>query len=251
MRGDGNALWLFVLLGRRIRSIVVPAMPKHPPSGSTSTAPPVSAEPTHSASATSLVTFTALTEAQWQAIRSTPNDWPDGTDWRGRIEQVGRQVWERWAERETWLAENLRGKPPTEERKKVEGVLRLTRQLQKAWADSSLDEADLPDPGLKLREQRAEVWLYLYGSHVSPFTSKRDPIQDELECQLMLIWVEAGGELSYSRKKDDSTTPYSALVDFLTLTLEAITGKTYQPSGIADIIDKHRAEIMNARGMRR
>jgi hypothetical protein len=197
------------------------------------------------------MTFTALTEAQWQAIRSTRDDWPEGADWRGLIEQAGRQVWERWVEREMWLVENLRGKSPAEERKKVVGVLRLTRQLQKAWADSGLDEADLPDRGLKLRQQRAELWLYHYDAHVSPFSSQRDPIQDDLEWQLMSIWIEAGGELSFSRKKDDSTTPYSALVDFLTLTLEAIIGKTYQPSGIADIIDKHRPEIMNARGMRR
>ncbi len=118
-------------------------------------------------------------------------------------------------------------------------------------ADSSLDEADLPDPGLKLREQRAEVWLYHYGDHVSSFSNQRDPIQDGLEWELMSIWIEAGGELSFSRKKDDSTTPYRPLVNFLTLTLEAIIGKTYQPSGIADIIENHRPEIAKARGMRR
>ena len=219
---------------------------RRPPAG----ASPIGARRGHSTGATSLVTFATLTEAQWQAIRSTPDDWLVGTDWRGVIEQVGRQFSEARAERQAWL-KKFRGKEPAGEKKRVDRALKLTRQLQKAWADSSLDDTDLPDPGLKLREQRAEVWLYLYGSHVSPFTSKRDPIQDELECQLMLIWVEAGGELSYSRKKDDSTTPHRPLVTFLTLTLEAIIGKTYQPSGIADIIENHRQEIAKARGMRR
>jgi hypothetical protein len=223
------------------------------------------------------VTFTALSETQWQVISSIPNDWPDGTDWRSRIEQAGRQFWETRAEREMWL-EKLRGKPAAERKKKVERVLRLTRQLQKAWADSSLDETDLPDPGLKLREQRAEVWLYHYGTWVTPFAGQRDPIQNDLEWQLMSIWIEAGGKLDYSRRKekkpsleghryrqepasadygladdrrDRPGTPYGPLVDFLTVTLEAILGMTYRPSGIADIIDNHRPEIAKARGMRR
>jgi hypothetical protein len=195
------------------------------------------------------VTFTALSEAQWQAIRSTRN-WPDGTDWRGRIEQDGRQFSEAWAERKVWLKKNLRGKKPAEEKKRVERALLQTREDQKAWADSVLDDTDLPDPGLKQREQRAEVWLYNYGSHVTPFTSQRDPIQDHLQWQLMSIWIDAGGKLEYSRKKDDPGTPYGPLI-FLTRTLEAILGKTYQASGIVDIIDKHRPEIARARGMRR
>jgi hypothetical protein len=196
------------------------------------------------------VTFTALSEVQWQAIRSTRN-WTDGTDWRGQIEQAGRQLWERRAEREAWLKKNLRGKKPAEEKDRVERALLSTREQQKAWADSVLDDTDLPDPGLKLHEQLAEVWLYNYGSHVTPFTSQRDPIQDDQEWQLMSIWVDAGGELSYSRKKDDPGTPYGPLVDFLRLTLEAILGKTYQPSSIAKMIDRHRPEIARARGMRR
>jgi hypothetical protein len=222
-----------------------PSAGRRPPPG----ASPIGAGVAHSGDATSVVTFSALSEAQWQAVHSTQN-WPDGSDWRSMIEQAGRQVWEARAEREVWL-EKIRGKPAAERKKKVEEVLRLTRQLQKAWADSSLDEADLPDPGLKLREQRAEVWLYHYGDHVSSFSNQRDPIQDGLEWELMSIWIEAGGELSFSRKKDDSTTPYRPLVNFLTLTLEAIIGKKYQPSGIADIIENHRPEIAKARGMRR
>lgn len=248
MRGDGNALWLFVLLGRRIRSIVVPAMSKHAPSGSTSTAPPVSAGAAHSVRGTSVVTFTSLSDAQWEAIRST-HGWPDGTDWRGVIERVGRQFSEAWAEREAWL-KKFRGKPATE-REQVEGVLRLTRELQKASADSSLDETDLPDPGLKLRQQRAEEWLNNYDIWVTAFADKKNPMQYQLEWTLMSIWADAGGKLRYSKKKDDSNTPYRPLVDFLTLTLAAILGKTYRPSNIAKIIDRHRQVITAARGMRR
>jgi hypothetical protein len=63
---------------------------------------------------------------------------------------------------------------------------------------------------------------------------------------LMSVWIEAGGKLDYSRKKDDPGTPYGPLVDFLVLTLEAVLGKTYQPSGIAKMIDRHRPEIARA-----
>jgi hypothetical protein len=218
---------------------------RRPPPG----ASPVRARRAHSAGATSVVTFTALSETQWQIISSIPNDWPDGIDWRSMIEQAGRQFWGALAERKMWL-KNLRGENPARERDKVDGVLRLIRRLEKAWADSSLDEADLPDPGLKLREQRAEVWLYNYGTWVTPYVGQSDPTQELLEWKLMTIWIDAGGKLDYSRKKDDPGTPYGPLVDFLALTLEAILGKTYQPSGIAKMIDRHRPEIKVEWGMR-
>jgi hypothetical protein len=195
------------------------------------------------------MTFNAFTDEQWQAIRVVRDDWPEGTDWRGKIEQAGREVWEWRAERKTGL-EKLRGKS-ARERKKVDGILRLIRQLQKAWADSSLDDTDLPDPGLELRQERAELWLYDYETWVTPYAGQSDPIREHLYWRLMSIWIEAGGELSYSRKKDDPGTPYRPLVDFLTRTLEAILSKTYQPSSIAKIIDRHRPEIAHARGMRR
>jgi hypothetical protein len=150
--------------------------------------------------------------------------------------------------------------------------------VQKAWADSSLDDTDLPDPGLRLRQQRAEQWLYHYDIWVTPFAGNNDPMRNQLDWTLMSIWVEAGGKLSYSRKKekrppgrrahtgrgaaarDDRqdhadaerpNTPYAPLVNFLTRTLEAILGRTYGPSNIAKIISRHRPEIANARGMRR
>jgi hypothetical protein len=214
-------------------------------------ASPVGAGAAHSADATIVVTFSALSEAQWQAIRPARENWPDGTDWRSLIEQAGRHFWEWQAERKMWLSTGLRGKPARERKKEVDGVLGLTRQLQKAWTDSGLNDADLPDPGLKLREQRAEVWLYHYGTHVSPYAGQSDPIQEHLYWQLMSIWIDAGGQLDYSRKKDDAGTPYGPLVDFLALTLEAVLDKTYQPSGIARIIERHRPQIAKARGLRR
>jgi hypothetical protein len=250
----------------------IPAGRRPPPAAS-----PVGGGRAHSAGAKSVVTFTALSEAQWQAIRSTPDDWLVGTDWRGVIEQVGRQFSEARAERQAWL-KKFRGKEPAGEKKRVDRALKLTRQLQKAWADSSLDDTDLPDPGLRLRQQRAEQWLYHYDIWVTPFAGNNDPMRNQLDWTLMSIWVEAGGKLSYSRKKekrppgrrahtgrgaaarDDRqdhadaerpNTPYAPLVNFLTRTLEAILGRTYGPSNIAKIISRHRPEIANARGMRR
>jgi hypothetical protein len=141
----------------------------------------------------------------------------------------------------------LRGKQPAREKEKVYRTLLLTRQLQRAWAnladDEDLLEDGLPDPGLKLREQRLSAWLSDYQEWVTPFVGKSDPFQEHLEFQLMSVWIEAGGKLDYSRKKDDAGTPYGPLVDFLALTLESVLDKRYQPSGIAKMIERHRPEI--------
>jgi hypothetical protein len=210
---------------------------------------PVGIRRDQSGGAASAPRFTALSDAQWQAVRSTL-DWPDGTDWRGRIDQTGRHFCEARAEREAWL-KTFRAEKPAVVKEKVDRALRSTRDLQKAWADSGLDETDLPDPGLKLRQQRAEEWLNNYDIWVTPYAGKKNPMQNQLEWALISIWVEAGGNLRFSRKKDDATTPYRPLVAFLTVTLEAILGRTYAPSNIASMISKHRSEIANARGMGR
>jgi hypothetical protein len=226
-----------------------PSAGRRPPPG----ASPVGAGAAHSASATSVATFTTLTEAQWEAIRSTRN-WPGGRDWRGMIETFAQRFWEAQGKRNIWV-KKLRGKRPAREKDRVYGTLLLTRRLQRAWAKLADDDADfvengLPDPGLKLREQRLEAWLSDYEAWVTPFVGKSDPFQEHLEWQLMMIWIEAGGKPDYSRKKDDSGTPYGPLVDFFALTLEAVLGKTYQPSGIATMIDRHRPEIARARAWR-
>jgi len=131
---DGNALRfsaLFDLHIQKYRCKLCLKVTSHPPVGGHH---PQHAA--HSASATSVATFTALTEAQWPAIRPPRENWPDGTDWRNLIEQAGRHFWEWQAERKMWLSTELRGKPARERKKEVDGVLGLTRQLQKAWADS-------------------------------------------------------------------------------------------------------------------
>src|SRR5262249_2182754 len=156
---------------------------------------PVGAALIGSTGATSVATFTTLTEAQWEAIRSTYDRWPEGVDWRRKIEQVARQFWDARAERQAWL-KKLRGGKPARQKNRVDRALLITRQLQKAWADSSLDATDLPDPGLKLRQQRAELWLYNYDTWVTPFAGQSDPMKSLLEWELMSIWLEAGGELS-------------------------------------------------------
>jgi hypothetical protein len=206
---------------------------------------PVGAPSPHPADATNGVTFTILSEAQWQAIRSTRN-WPGGRDWRGTIDVCARRFWEEQGKRKIWI-ERLGGRQPAREKEKVYRALLLTGQLQYAWTklagDVDFTEDDLPDPGLKLREERLRTWLSNYDSWVTRFRGKSDPIQELLEWKLMIMWVEAGGELDYSRKKNDAGTPYGALVDFLSLTLEAVLGKKYQPSGIAAMIDRHRPDI--------
>jgi hypothetical protein len=147
------------------------------------------------------------------------------------------------------------GRQPAREKQRVYRALLLTGQLQHAWTklagDVDFIEDDLPDPGLKLREQRLRAWLSDYNGWVTQFRGKSDPIQEHLEWQLMSMWIHAGGELEYSRKKDDTGTPYGPLVDFLALTLEAVLAKKYQPSGIAAMIDRHRPEIALAWEMSR
>ena len=220
----------------------------HPPPGASR----ASAARVDSTDATSDATFTALSETQWQLIRSTRN-WPPGHDWRGMIETFAQRFWEAQVKRRMWV-KKLQGRQPAREKDRVYGALLLTLRLQRAWAklahDNDLVEDGLPDPGLKFREQRLRTWLSDYDSWVAPFVGWSDPFQEHLEWQLMSVWIEAGGKLDYSRKKDDPGTPYGSLVDFLTLTLEAVLGETYRPSGIAKMIDRHRPEITMVRGWR-
>jgi len=106
------------------------------------------------------MTFEKFTDEQWQAIRATRN-WPGGRDWRGMIEKFAQRFWEAQGKRNIWV-KKLRGKRPAGEKDRVYGALLLTHRLQRAWAKLADDDADLvenglPDPGLKLREQRPSV----------------------------------------------------------------------------------------------
>jgi hypothetical protein len=188
------------------------------------------------------VTFTALSEEQWQAIRSTRKNLREGIDWRGEIERIGRDCWEAQATREKWR-KKLQGKNPAKQREKIRKVWISMCQLQKVvaeLADNGLLDDDFPHPDLKSSEQRLEAWLSDYDLWVRRFAGQSNPIQLELERRLMDLWKSSGGKLRWSRKKDDAGTPYAPLVDFLTLTLDAILGKALKPSGVAKLIDRHR-----------
>jgi hypothetical protein len=227
-------------------------------------ASPVGAARAHSANATNVVA--ALSEAQWEEIRSIRDDWPEGTDWRGEIEQLGRDLWKARATREMWV-KKLQGKKPSTQREKIHKAWISTQQSQGALAqllDDGLLDDDFPHPDLKSPEQRLEAWLSDYDVWVRPFAGKSDPIQAELEWRLIDLWRRSGGKLSYSRRKESGrrahpgrgaaarddgqdyadaerpNTPYALLVDFLKLTLNAILGKALKPSGIAKVIDRHR-----------
>lgn len=190
------------------------------------------------------MTFEQFTEAQWQAICSTSDHWFEGIDWRRQSEEIGRDHWAAQAARATWV-KKLGGKQPAKEREKVCNALKSTRELQKelaALVDDGVLDDDFPDPDLQSPEQRLEAWLSDYDVWVRPFAGKSNPIQSELEWRLMDLWKRSGGKLRWSRKKDDPTTPYGPLVDFLTLTLNAILGWAPGPSGIAKMIDRHRGQ---------
>jgi hypothetical protein len=217
------------------------------------------------------VTFTALSEAQWQAIRSTRKNWPKDIDGRREVERAGRDYWEAQAAREMWV-KKLQGKRPAKQREKVEKAWTSIRQSQQALAalvDDGLLDGDFPHPDLDSPEQQLEAWLSDYNVWVRPFAGKSNPIQAELEWRLIDLWRRSGGKLGYSRRKykppsglqahtgsgaatrdapedhadaERPNTPYAPLVDFLNLTLSAILGKTYRPSGVAKVIERHRGK---------
>ncbi|MEH2563506.1 hypothetical protein V1289_003133 [Bradyrhizobium sp. AZCC 2289] len=230
-------------------------------------ASPVGAARAHSANATNVVAFTALSEAQWETIRPTRTKWPNGTDWRREIDRIGRDCWEARAARAMWV-KKLQGKNPPTQRKKIHKAWKLKCQSREALAgllkDGLLDDDSL-DPDLKSWEEKLlEEWLSDYDVWVRPFAGESDPIQARLEWELMRLWKRSGGKLGYSRKKESGRrahtsrgaaarddgqdyadaerpgTPYAPLVNFLTLTLNAILGKALKPSGIAKVIDRHR-----------
>jgi hypothetical protein len=233
-------------------------------------ASPVRAGRVHSAGAKSVETFTARFDEQWQAIRSI-HDWPVGTDWRGEIERIGRDYWEAQTTREMWV-KRLHGKQPAKQRKKIEQALVSIRQSQKALTvpvdNGRLLDDDFPHPNLSHPEHCLKEWLSDYDLWVRPFAGKRNPIQAELEGRLINCWKRSGGKPGYSRKKEKHlligaqtgrgaaardarqdhadaerpNTPYAPLVDFLTLTLNAILGKALKPSGVAKVIDRHRGQ---------
>ena len=235
---------------------------RRPPPGPS----PVGAARAHTADATSVVTFTALSEAQWEAIRSTRNNWK-GIDLPREIERIGRDYRNARATREMWV-KRLQGKQPPKQQKRIYSAWVLMCQSREALAGllkAGLLDDDSLDPDLKSwAEHLLEEWLSDYDLWVRPFAGKSNPIQARLEWELMSLWKRSGGKLRYSRKKESGRrahtgrgaaarddgqgyadaerpgTPCGPLVDFLTLTLNAILGKALKPSGIAKVIDRHR-----------
>jgi hypothetical protein len=234
---------------------------RRPPPG----ASPVGTRQVRPGGAASALRFTALSEAQWQVILPTHN-WPDkGIDWRREIDRIGQDYWEAVDTRERWI-KKLQGKKPANQRKKIDQALAAIRQSEKALAvlvaDGLLDD-DFPHPNLSHPEHCLKEWLSDYEMWVQPFAGMSNPIQAELEWQLISLWKTSGGKLAYSRQKEKGrtdtgrgarprknrqdhaaeerpNTPYAPLVDFLKHTLSAILGTTLRPSGIAKIVDRNR-----------
>jgi hypothetical protein len=230
----------------------------------TGASPPVSTPRVQSSNASK---FTALSEPQWQAIRLT-QDWPGGKDWRRLIDEIGQDHWKAVDTRERWLKKLLQGKKPANQLKKIDRALASIRQSQKALAvlvDEGLLNDDFPHPNLSHPEHCLKEWLSDYEIWVQPFAGKSNPIEAELEWQLVHLWKSAGGSVGYSRikekgrtdtrrsaaakkgRQDDThtrkpNTPYAPLMDFLKLTLSAILGKTLRPSGIAKAVDRNRGK---------
>ena len=156
---------------------------RRPPPGPS----PVGAARAHTADATSVVTFTALSEAQWEAIRSTRNNWK-GIDLPREIERIGRDYRNARATREMWV-KRLQGKQPPKQQKRIDSAWVLMCQSREALAGllkAGLLDDDSLDPDLKSwAEHLLEEWLSDYDLWVRPFAGKSNPIQARLEWKLM------------------------------------------------------------------
>jgi hypothetical protein len=200
---------------------------------------------TPSARAISIVTFTALTEAQWSAIWKTirsidREEWPDGIEAEARrdIEGFGRAVWEMRRTR-SQLG------PPAKLLKSVRGLLKQTHKLQRALKASLPDRllALGPEHGQPLEglDQWLQALLVIYESLAGPeFSRRSDFYRVWLYEALLEYWAESlGGKLSFSRAQP-ANRPYGHLIEFLTLTVSAIFSEAPGPSRMAKIIDQYR-----------
>jgi hypothetical protein len=175
-----------------------------------------------------------FTDEQWEAIRSLRKSWPDDIDWvlaRHTMEQLAR----------TWLmmrASRLRLGSPVEVRNRLR-----TRKFQAAMK-ALLDRLRgiSPDPNLGRWDRWLQGLLLHYEYLAGPaFRGRKDPHRHWLQLGLLALWTDLlKGDLSFARKLDG--TPYGPPVEFLTLTLHAITGSAPGPAGIAKIIQRYRKE---------
>ena len=180
-----------------------------------------------------------LTDEQWKAIRSVRKSWPDCIDWvtvRDEIEEVGREALQLRHNR-FYLG------PPVKIRNSLRKVMRLRRELQAAMKE--LPEpirGSSPDTNLEEQDRRLQSWLVRYEYYAGPqFRGRKDPNRHLLELGLLTLWVDLfKGKITFSRKLEG--TPHGPLVEFLTLTLHAITGSSPGPTGIAKIIERYRKQ---------
>jgi hypothetical protein len=178
-----------------------------------------------------------FTDEQWEAIRSVRKSWPDDVDWlqaRGSVELLGRMY--------LMGRERARLGSPAKIRNDLRTTLRLIGQLQAAMIALPVDiRGDGPD--LNIEERRLRSWLDRYEYYAGPqFRGRKDPDRHFLEIGLLTLWVDLfNGDTTFARKLDG--TPYGPLVEFLTLTLGAITGVVPGPSGIAKIIEQYRKQF--------
>ncbi|WP_426531494.1 hypothetical protein [Bradyrhizobium sp. McL0615] len=181
-----------------------------------------------------------FTDKQWKAIRSVRKSWPDDIDWvlaRGTVEQLGRTSIMMRASR-SHLG------PPVDIRNSLRTALRLNRKLQAAMnALPAPLRGSSPDPNLEEQDRRLQSLLVHYEYLAGPqFRGQKDPHRHYLEIGLLTLWVDLfDGDTSFARKLDGP--PYGPLVEFLTLTLGAITGVAPGPAGIAKIIEQYRKQF--------
>ena len=132
---------------------------------------------------------------------------------------------------------------PVTIRDRLRTMLRLIRKLQAAMnALPDPFRGSSPDPNLEQLYRGFQSWLVRYEYLAGPaFRGPRDPYRHWLEVGLLTLWTDLfTGVISFSRKLDG--TPRGPLVEFLTLTLHAITGSAPGPTGIAKIIEKYRKQ---------
>ncbi|MET4442614.1 hypothetical protein ABIB75_000875 [Bradyrhizobium sp. GM2.2] len=185
------------------------------------------------------MTFERLTEEQWKALHAICDDWPDGVDWlrfRQRIDAAGK----RYADGPAVIASAGYG-PPHETRKDINETLELTRRLKDRLGRLSPKIQELlPDPGLRSIEEILEAAFAMNEALVAVMPSGNwNQFRNQLTSALITIWDEEIADVAFSKTRVENK-PYGPLIDFLNLTLLAITGKAPGPSGAAQSIEAYR-----------
>ena len=176
-----------------------------------------------------------FTDEQWGAIRSVRKSWPDDIDWvlaRDTMERLGRMFLMVRAQRSHLGS-------PVKIRDRLRTALRLIRELQAAMNALPVRFAEAAQI-LILKSRIGGYKACLFATSILPDRSFV-AAKTHIAIGLSLVSLRSGlicltEILSFSRKLDG--TPHGPLVEFLTLTLAAITGSAPGPDGIAKIIDQ-------------